>query len=568
MQFVKLTKKLVLIATAATLLAGPALAHAAGRRSPASGGAGLTGPTPAAWVQAPARVVPTGTAPVVPTGTAPVVPTGTAPVVPTGAAPVVPTGAAPVVPTGTAPVPPVPAASVPAPAAPVSPGSAAVSPPDPAPAPGPAMPPPPAASNTTTQTITQVQVSTCVSHCDGGDQVQQASQDNTTVQTVGPPTPRDGGASIVVAPPPTVRTTASTPPTSTPPPASRPSGVTQVQVGCLEHCYGSTTLDTSGMTLGQIEQLLNDLHVPAPPMADTAPAGVQNSTQQTATQSENGVGPQSEVTGQTNGTTQVVVTPAGPPAAGGAGAGTPDGGAPAAAVNQTTQGIVQLQVGCIFYCAGTQQTQQAQQSNATMQTVDSSGAGAVNTVSRVVVQVQVGCVAWCYDAVESQGATGSDASVVSVAAAPEATPPPATTPAGTTPVAPASPGPVTDPNASPESTGARPRDSGGAPVRVPVLGVGVRAPGTVLVPVVTAVTVPIEDRSRASHRAAHPVHHRHRVSSHHRVSRAVGTAPPAVAGTGPRAVAGTSVAQPGLELVALFVLAAVGFGVWRARLVP
>jgi hypothetical protein len=546
MQFVKLTKKLVLIATAATLLAGPTVAHAAGRRSPASGGAGLTGPTPAAWVQAPVPVVPTGTAPVVPTGTAPVVPSGTAPVSP------------------------VPPASVPAPTAPVSPGSAAVSPPDPAPVPVPATPPPPAASNTTTQTITQVQVSTCVSHCDGGDQVQQASQDNTTVQTVGPPAPRDGGASIVVAPPPTVRTTASTPPTSPPSPApgSRPSGVTQVQVGCLEHCYGSTTLDSSGMTLGQIEQLLNDLHVPAPPVADTAPAGVQNSTQQTATQSENGVGPQSEVTGQTNGTTQVVVTPAGAPAAGGAGAGTADGGAPAAAVNQTTQGIVQLQVGCIFYCAGTQQTQQAQQSNATMQTVDSSGAGAVNTVSRVVVQVQVGCVAWCYDAVESQGATGSDASVVSVAAAPEATPTPATTPAGTTPVAPASPGPVADPNASPESTGARPRDSGGAPVRVPMLGVGVRTPGTVLVPVVSAVTAPIEDRPWAPHRAAHPVHQRHRVPSHHRVSRAAGTAPPTIVGPGPRAVAGTSTAQPGLELVALFALAAVGFGVWRARLVP
>ena len=182
-------------------------------------------------------------------------------------------------------------------------------------------------------------------------------------------------------------------------------------MGCIEHCHGKTTLDTSGLTLAQIEQLLGELQVPSPPEATAAPGSEQNTTQQTSAQSENGDGNQSQIASQTNGTVQVVATPAGAPA---------DGGAGPAAVNQTAQGIVQLQVGCIFYCSGTQQTQQAQQSNATVQSVDSSGAGAANTVSRVVWQVQVGCVAWCDDAVESQTATGADSSVAAVVPPPVA----------------------------------------------------------------------------------------------------------------------------------------------------
>jgi hypothetical protein len=240
-------------------------------------------------------------------------------------------------------------------------------------------------------------------------------------------------------------------------------------VGCLEHCYGTTTLDTSGLTLAQIEQLLDELHVPSPPTVTAAPGDEQNTTQQTAAQSENNDGGQSQTASQSNGTVQVVVTPGG--AAG-------DGGSGAAVVNQTAQGIVQLQVGCIFYCSRTQQTQQAQQSNATVQSADGSGAAAVNTVSRVVWQVQVGCLAWCYDAVETQTATGSDSTVASVpppsdgppADVPPADLPPVEVPPANVPVASAPP---------PPTPGVRTRTSGGAPVGAPGGDLGVGSPDRV-----------------------------------------------------------------------------------------
>ncbi|HEX3689120.1 MAG TPA: hypothetical protein VHV28_05460 [Solirubrobacteraceae bacterium] len=332
-----------------------------------------------------------------------------------------------------------------------------------------------------------------------------------------------------------------------------------MQVGCLEHCYGSTTLDTSGMTLAQVEALLNELQVPNSPTATGGPAAAQHATQQTATQSENGVGDQSQAAGQSTNTTQVVVTTAGEPG---------DGGT-AAAVNQTAQGIVQLQVGCIFYCSGTEQTQQAQQSNATVQSVDAPGAGAVNTVSRVLWQVQVGCLEWCYDAVESQSASGTDASVVGVAAPPVATPPVATGPAS-----PASPVPARTPAAS---TGARTRDSGGAALRVPVSGLGAGVSGAALVPVAAVVpvaplapvaataTVPAEVGPRASHlalrRSRHVVRHHAAQRPAHRVR--ISVAGPALSAV----VARSSAAQPDLELAAALMLAALGIGagVWRRR---
>ncbi len=502
MHQVKLAKQLVVITIATTLLAGTAAAHAAGPRSLGSGGASLTGLTPAVQVQA--RVPAT---------------------------------------------PPVPATT------PLSPGSGAIPPTD---------SPAPAASNTTTQTITQVQVSTCVSHCDGGSQVQQASQGNATVQAVGPPTPRDGGSPVAVMPRPTTRTSTSTP--------SRPhrpsSGVTQVQVGCLEHCYGTTTLDTSGLTLAQIEQLLRELQVPSPPAATPAPGDEQNTTQQTAAQSENADGHQSQAASQNNRTIQAVVTTTSAPADGGTGAG---------AVNQTAQGVVQLQVGCIFYCSGTQQTQRAVQSTATVQSVDRSGAGAANAVSRVVWQVQVGCLAWCYDASETQMATGSDSTVVAVAP-----PPAATAPVVMAPVPPAPPAPATGRSAAPRPGVGRTRDSGGAPVRVvgagfgaglidttrPALGasqvstVSVSAEaghGASLASVAVSQTVQTELTRRASVRA-------HRVDRHHRAPRPPGTARLRTARSGGTSVmTRSSTAQPDLLLTALLVLAALGFGVWRRR---
>jgi hypothetical protein len=347
----------------------------------------------------------------------------------------------------------------------------------------------------------------------------------------------------------------------------------------VEHCYGTTTLDTSGLTLSQIEQLLGELQVPSPPEATAAPGGEQNTAQQTAGQSENGVGHQSQVASQSNGTVQVVVPPAGAPA---------DGATGPAAVNQTAQGIAQLQVGCIFYCSGTQQTQQAQQSNATVQSVDSSGAGAANTVSRVVWQVQVGCVAWCYDAAETQTATGGDSSVVAVVPPPVAGSPATASPVAGAPVAgapvastPAGPAPVQSLSPPPSSTGARTRDSGGAPVHVVGAGLGAgvsRATGPVLrTNRVTAVSVSAEAGNGAAfasvaasrtiqtelaHRVSHPARHFPR---HRSALRRAHAAPLAIAGAVSAAVARTSSAVPDLAFALALVLAAVGFGAWRWR---
>jgi hypothetical protein len=317
------------------------------------------------------------------------------------------------------------------------------------------------------------------------------------VQAVAAPVPRDGGAAVGSPPPTTTR---------------RSSGVTQVQVGCLEHCYGATTLDTSGLTLAQIEQLLGELHVPAPPTATAAPGGEQHATQQTAVQSETGDGHQSESASQHNGTIQVVVTPAGAPAD----AGTPTG---PEAVNQTAQGIVQLQVGCIFYCSGTRQAQEARQSNATVQSVDGPGAGTVNTVSRVIWQVQVGCVVWCDDAVETQTAAGTDSTIVTVAAPADAVP--------------------TD--VTPPQQARRP----------PVVHATQAARAA-------SQAVRIERPHRASRRARH-------VGPRHGAPRPVRSSRRTIDGSRPSALAPTSAAPHDWVLTVALVLAALGFGVWRWR---
>ena len=80
-------------------------------------------------------------------------------------------------------------------------------------------------ANTTTQAISQVQVSGCLSHCQGASQTQVASQQNQTVQAV------SGAPHGSSAPQPTPST----------------SRIKQVQVGCVSACFGSTS---KGSTAG------------------------------------------------------------------------------------------------------------------------------------------------------------------------------------------------------------------------------------------------------------------------------------------------------------------------------
>jgi hypothetical protein len=377
------------------------------------------------------------------------------------------------------------------------------------------------------------------------------------VQAVGAPPPDDGGSPVGLPPPATTHGS---------------SGVTHVQVGCMEHCYGSTTLDTSGLTVAQIEQLLHELRLPSPPTATAAPAGPQHATSQTAAQSQSAGGHQSQAASQSNGTVQVVVTPAGTPA---------DGTPGAAAVNQTAQGVVQLQVGCIFYCSGTRQSQQVAQSTATVQAVDGSAASAVNTVSRAVNQVQVGCIAWCYDAVETQTASGTDSTIVSAAPTPDVAAAADGDPGAAAPPSQALPAPV--PNRAPPSGGVRTRQSGGAPIRVERggLGPGTHAQRPLLgTDRISAVSVSAATGdgaalvSVAASEVGQTERTRHVPGRGRHLGRRRGTPEPAHTAparwTRARAdvVSGAATAPPDLELAVAFALAALGFAAWRWRDVP
>ncbi len=151
-----------------------------------------------------------------------------------------------------------------------------------------------------------------------------------------------------------------------------------------------------------LAQLLAELGQPTLEPPDPVAAAEQNVTDQTSSQTQ--VGQPGSGDGLQS-ATQV--------------AATVQAGVGSAVVNQTTQGIWQLQIGCIFYCDGTQQLQQAEQSDSTVQVLSgspgSAGAttpSAVNTTTALIWQLQIGCLFWCYDAVEVQTAGASHQGIV------------------------------------------------------------------------------------------------------------------------------------------------------------
>src|SRR5262249_18810354 len=130
-----------------------------------------------------------------------------------------------------------------------------------------------------------------------------------------------------------------------------------------------------------------------------APAAEQSAVEQVSFQSQNAAGAtltQVQSAAQSSTTIQsytwsliagLASVPGGPPATSGE------------AVNQTEQGIWQLQIGCLFLCHETAQYQQAEQSNATLQTIVSApgaaadpSASASDIVTQVIWQVQIGCL--------------------------------------------------------------------------------------------------------------------------------------------------------------------------------
>jgi hypothetical protein len=126
-------------------------------------------------------------------------------------------------------------------------------------------------SNATAQLIWQVQVSECSAHCFGTRQSQRAEQQNTTLQvlTGAQPTatdPATGGR------------------------ARETTRVTQVQLGCISHCFGSSTTSSSpdSSTYQRVlEETLREIAAGLPSLGPT-PALAQNTVEQASYQSQSG----------------------------------------------------------------------------------------------------------------------------------------------------------------------------------------------------------------------------------------------------------------------------------------
>jgi hypothetical protein len=260
-------------------------------------------------------------------------------------------------------------------------------------------------STDTSQVILQVQVSGCLSHCQGTSQTQAAQQQNVTVQGA-PPGPSTGQSPAG-------------------PQSQGSANATQIQLGCRQDCSG-TSLDTTAQvispgTLSQLLAAVGSQTLPGqPPIAPGAQSGVQQTSQQTQQGGSDQFQSASQLsTAALNLVSQAVVETV-------------------QAVNQTTQTIVQVQIGCLFYCTDTHQTQQASQSNTAVQVVaqgvaDATApvATAVNIVNQFVWQLQIGCLAWCSDTSQEQLASQSNGVVVipGPAASQDPSPPPPGDPA-------------------------------------------------------------------------------------------------------------------------------------------
>ncbi len=261
------------------------------------------------------------------------------------------------------------------------------------------------ASNSSTQVIWQVQASGCSAHCQGLSQSQVATQQNTTTQVV-------SGAQSGSGASPQDEGQASSPSTAS---------VTQIQIGCLRQCFGDTTTTTALTQSGQhaVSELLQALGVSHPAQPQTA-ATEENLVQQTINQWQMGDGVaivQTQGASQDNSTVQTIgldpsLTSELQAALGSSQPSTVVG-------NQSTQTIWQIQIGCLYFCVQTQQDQQAEQSNTTIQVIlpaagatVESAAIAVDQATQLVWQLQIGCIFWCYDATQQQSANQQNTVVV------------------------------------------------------------------------------------------------------------------------------------------------------------
>ncbi|HEX4670648.1 MAG TPA: hypothetical protein VH279_00190, partial [Solirubrobacteraceae bacterium] len=132
--------------------------------------------------------------------------------------------------------------------------------------------------------------------------------------------------------------------------------MTQTQVGCIHDC-SDTSVDTTAPPIspGALSQLLAALGLQTLPDQPPVAPGTDSGIQQTSQQTQQGGDDQLQAASQWSGPVQGLVSQAVHETV--------------QAVNQTTQAIVQVQIGCLFYCTDTHQTQQASQSNTAVQVV-------------------------------------------------------------------------------------------------------------------------------------------------------------------------------------------------------
>ena len=272
-----------------------------------------------------------------------------------------------------------------------------------------------------------MQVSGCLSHCQGVSQTQVASQQNQTVQAV------SGAAHSA--------------------PASSTSRIKQVQVGCVSACFGTTSKgSTAGLGPHELSELMLALGAANPVPTTPVTAAAQNTVSQTASQLQVGTGDaESQAQGATQANLAIQAL-----------------GADLTA-NSTTQAIAQIQIGCLFYCHGTSQQQVATQSNTTVEVAPSAAtvstataSGVVNVTDQLIWQLQIGCLMWCWDATQDQSAASNDVLI----GLPAPLPPP---PAQPSDPQPSDPGPAAPPDPAPsEPPGATDPPSPPLPSPAPV----------------------------------------------------------------------------------------------------
>jgi hypothetical protein len=281
-------------------------------------------------------------------------------------------------------------------------------------------------------------VSGCTAHCQGVSQIQVSVQESVTVQATGAAVQSASGLN-------TQRSPSSA--------SQVASAITEFQIGCITECFGTTT--TSATTAALTQQLLSNFNLLQPACGssgtEATPATIESVVDQVACQLQSAqtAATQTQIASQS--ATAVQATDAPLPGA------------------QVQQGTLQLQIGCVFYCADTQQVQQAQQSVTIINVQagpSTSDPGTIDVSAQIIWQLQIGCVAWCYDATQLQVA-GQSTAIVNESPVPPSPPPPTPAPAAPTPT-PDPAGPAQQPGpvgGQPTATTSASRPVGGAPLR-------------------------------------------------------------------------------------------------------